>query len=361
MTCHNCSEKLHDYVDDALSPAERATVDSHLATCATCQAALTSLRALRAATAQLPRELPPARDLWPALSAQLCPPVAAPAKIVPFPARLLPWAIAASIALLSVFFADRQKPTADRLATWSVSPLAGAPRVAAQRVERETPFHVGQWLETDAASRAKVAVSSIGELNIEPNSRVRLLASSPTDHRIQLARGTVDALIWAPPRLFFVDTPSATAVDLGCAYTLSVDEQGNGELAVTAGYVALEHAGRESIIPSGAKCLTRKGPGPGTPFEASASAALRAALERFDFGPAAARPSALATILSEARVHDAVTLWHLLSRTTGAERTRTFEVLARLAPPPTGVTRELILAGDRPTLHAWAVGLGLAW
>lgn len=361
MICHNSAEKLHDYLDDALSPAERAAVESHLATCASCQATFTSLRTLRAATTQLPRELTPARDLWPALSTQLCPPVVAPATIVPFSTRLLPWAIAASVALLSLFFADSRKPAADRPSPWSVSPLAGAPRVASQRVESETPFHVGQWLETDAASRAKVAVSSIGELNIAPNSRVRLLASAPTDHRIQLTRGTVDALIWAPPRLFFVDTPSATAVDLGCAYTLSVDEQGNGELSVTAGYVALEHAGRESIIPSGAKCLTRKGPGPGTPFDSSASAALRAAVERFDFGPSAGRPSALATILAEARVHDAVTLWHLLSRTIGAERARTFDVLARLAPPPTGVTRELILAGDRPTLHAWAVGLGLAW
>lgn len=359
MTCHNCSEKLHDFVDEALAPPDRAAVESHLATCATCQSALASLRALRAATARLPRELTPARDLWPTLSAQLCPPAAAPSKTVPFPLRLLPFAIAASLALLSTLLSPHASRLTPHASSWSVSPLAGAPRVAAQPVERESPFRVGQWLETDAASRAKVAVGSIGEVNVEPNSRVRLVATAATDHRIELARGTVDALIWAPPRLFFVDTPSATAVDLGCAYTLTVNDHGDGELHVTAGYVALEHAGRESIIPSGAKCLTRKGPGPGTPFAASASAALRTALETFDFGPPSARAAALATILAEAAANDAVTLWHLLSRTSGRDRAATFDTLSRLAPPPADVTRDLILAGHRPALRNWASALGL--
>ena len=32
---------------------------------------------------------------------------------------------------------------------------------------------------------------------------------------LALARGKMEAFIWAPPRQFFVDTPSAVAVDLG--------------------------------------------------------------------------------------------------------------------------------------------------
>ena len=94
-------------------------------------------------------------------------------------------------------------------------------------------------------------------MNVEPNSRLRLAGVGATDHRLELARGTMNAFIWAPPRLFFVDTPSATAVDLGCAYTLTVDDLGNGELHVMTGYVALADGSRK-------KCPFWDGSGAGT-------------------------------------------------------------------------------------------------
>jgi hypothetical protein len=166
------------------------------------------------------------------------------------------------------------------------------------------------------------------------------------------------ALIWAPPRLFFVDTPSATAVDLGCAYTLTVADNGGGELHVTTGYVALEHQGREAIIPAGAMCLTRRDVGPGTPFAEGASDALRAALQRRDF-QRATDDATLHEILTQARAEDAVTLWHLLARTEDAQRAAVFDTLAQLHAPPAGVTRAGILAGDTAMRHAWAAELGL--
>ena len=81
---------------------------------------------------------------------------------------------------------------------------------------------------------------------------MRLLETQPTEHRLELARGKMSARIWAPPRLFFVDTPSAVAADLGCAYTLEVDDQGASLLQVTSGWVALELKDRESMVPAGA-------------------------------------------------------------------------------------------------------------
>ena len=78
-----------------------------------------------------------------------------------------------------------------------------------------------------------------------------------------LDRGEIRARIWAPPRLFFVNTPSATAIDLGCAYTLQVDDRGWGKVRVETGWVAFEHKGRESFIPKDAMCATRPGVGPG--------------------------------------------------------------------------------------------------
>ena len=177
-----------------------------------------------------------------------------------------------------------------------------------------------------------------------------------TDHRVELARGKLSALIWSPPRIFFVNTPSAIAVDLGCAYTLDVADNGDGTLHVTSGYVALAHGGRETVIPAGQMCATRRGAGPGTPFVADAPAALRRALDRFDFEK---KPDALPEILTQTRAEDGVTLWHLLTRAPAPDRGAVFDRLARDHTPPTGVTRAGIIAGDATMIANWGSDLGL--
>ena len=192
-------------------------------------------------------------------------------------------------------------------------------------------------------------------MRIEPRSRVRIAAAGGEEHRIELARGKIEAFIWAPPRQFFVDTPSARAVDLGCSYTLEVDDRGEGRLRVTMGWVAFEWRGRESFVPAGASCVTRPAHGPGTPWFDDASPALIDALARLDQGEAAA----LGAVLAEARARDGLTLWHLLSRTQDAARGAIFDRLAALVPPPPNVTREGVYRGDPAMLDAWWERLGL--
>ena len=330
---------------------------------------------LRDQLAALPREIPPARDLWPGIQARverpwspaappeadkldpktLSPtePIALRSTCSTFRRFRIPLAIAAAITLAATLHWLR--PASEPAASWAVASLAGSPQVDRTAIASSARFHVGDWLETDATSRAKVTVGTIGEVSLEPNSRLRLVNASTTDHRLELARGTISALIWAPPRLFFVETPSATAVDLGCAYTLTVDDHGAGVLEVTSGYVALEHGGRESIIPAGLMCRTRPGAGPGTPFAIGAPAEFRQALDRFDTGDA----TALAQVVTGAGVEDTITLWHLLARASAAQLGPVFDKLASLQPAPAGVTREGILAGDAAMRTRWAADLGL--
>lgn len=364
MNCSDWNEKLHDHVDGALAPADVAALEAHLAACPACREQLAALRNLRLATQNLPRDLAPSRDLWPDISAAVSAPPATRARLLYFPS--LGWKLAAGFALLLAVGAGAWKwsarPPAPSEPGWSVTSLGGAPTVGRKSLSTGSQLRVGQWLETDATSRAKVSVGSIGEVSVEANSRLRLVGTSATDHRVELARGTMSALIWAPPRLFFVDTPSATAVDLGCAYTLAVDDEGNGELRVTTGYVALEHGDRESIIPYRFMCVTRRGAGPGTPFSVDAPDALKAALRRFDFPAAGASTPTddlVSEILRQARPDDAITLWHLLSRVGPAARPAVFDALAAHHAPPDGVSRAGILAGDTAMRHAWAADLGL--
>ena len=64
-------DQLDDYVDGALSSAERAAMETHAAACGPCAAALAQLRALLGLAQQLPPGAAPERDLWPALRERL--------------------------------------------------------------------------------------------------------------------------------------------------------------------------------------------------------------------------------------------------------------------------------------------------
>lgn len=246
---------------------------------------------------------------------------------------------------------------------WDVTALEGAPRIGHKDVRDRARLPVGGRLATDAGSRASLRIGLIGEAEIGPESSVRLVRAAATDHRLALERGSLRARIWAPPRLFFVDTPSATAIDLGCEYTLDVDAGGAGLLRVVSGWVAFDDDGRESFVPAGAACRTRPGTGPGTPWFEDASDSFQSALGRIDARPAdpALRAQALATLLAEARPQDGLSLWHLLARLPAGERGPVFDRLAQLVPQPEAVTREKVLRGERAALDAsWdALGLGV--
>ena len=245
---------------------------------------------------------------------------------------------------------------------WRVEQLAGAPRIGNKQIVDAGRLGKGEWLETDGNSRALIEVSSIGTVDIDENTRVRLVETAPTEHRLELARGKMSATIWAPPRLFFVNTPSAVAADLGCAYTLEVDDHGVGKLRVTSGWVALELKDRESIVPAEAACETRPDVGPGTPYFEDASPGFRDALSRFDFqhDPAVMK-DALTVMLNEARPRDTLTLWHLLSRVNEGDRGRVYEAIAKYVPPPQDVTREGCLQLDSAMLERWKNALQLSW
>ena len=296
---------------------------------------------------RLPRSIEPPRDLWPGIKERLKP-------------RVLPFRRALALAAAAVLLVVAARALLPRRVGWVIEREAGRPLVGAQPLAAAGRVRVGQWIVTDDSSVAVVQVGRIGRVEVKPGSRVQVLAARPTDHRLALARGTIDAAVDAPPRLFFVETPSGTAVDLGCAYTLQVDSLGNSWLHVTGGYVEFQWGGRRSIVPLGAIAKTRPGVGPGVPYLADAPLALRQALDTFDFGRGGA--AAVRGALAAARPEDALSLWHLLSRVDAGQRDVVYDRLAALVPPPAGVMRAAILRLEPAALGTyWNTIRRIAW
>jgi hypothetical protein len=251
---------------------------------------------------------------------------------------------------------------------WTVQSLAGAPAVAGGTLVGTGELAAGQWLVTDGVSRARLVVGNLGTADVGPSSRVRLDRGGLTAHRLTLERGSLDAVIEAPPRLFFVRTPATLATDLGCAYTLEVDSLGATTIHVTAGWVELREGDAVSLVPAGLVAHVEPGGTPGTPYPEELAPEARAALGRLDAG--STDPVDLALVLGAQytpshdvtlRRRSAVTLWHLLQRLPADMRPPVFNALAALAPPPAGTTAEGILALDRRMLERWRADLSPMW
>jgi anti-sigma factor RsiW len=350
--------QLTAYCHHELTAAESSRVQRHLEVCEPCRQEYEDIQLTVDLASQIRLQSAP-DSLWEGVVRTLDRSPAASAGKSTSPAWWVwpRWAFAmASLLLVSVLGTSWYYWRLNR-PSWEVARLEGKPKVGWSAIGETGRIAVGDWLETDHSSRALISVGDIGEVEVDPNTRVRLVQARETEHRLRLARGTLHVTISAPPRYFVVDTPSAVATDLGCMYTLEVDHAGIGRLHVTFGWVAFELKGRESFVPADATCETRPSVGPGTPHYEDAPAELIASLRKFDFENGGS--SELAIILSHARKEDAFTLWHLLARTAGEPRSHVYDRLASLVPPPEGVTRDGVLRLDRDMLDLWWNALGL--
>src|SRR5688572_9146732 len=227
MFSNHIGKDLSAYCHGELSPAESQRVAEHLIGCLRCRVEYEQIKLGVKLAEQLPQLSAP-DSLWNQVQAlrdaREVSPATVSIKKSPWASLLQPQfaAIAATLLLASAlgiywFYPRESRPF------WEVARLDGLPRIGTTAINEKGRLSIGEWLETDGASRAQIEVGDIGQVEIDPNTRVRLLQTTATEHRLELAEGRMIAQISAPPCLFFVDTPSAVPADLGCAYTLEVN------------------------------------------------------------------------------------------------------------------------------------------
>lgn len=291
-------------------------------------------------------------------------------------ARLLVWPALAALAagLVLALGAGRwwraEAPAAD--ASYALETLFGAPRVeggSATHALGAAALAPGQRVVCDDASRARLVVGSIGALELEPGTALRVLAPDALEagarFALALERGGIAARITSAPRVFQLGTPAGIAVDMGCSYRAHVADDGRTRLAVDGGLVAFSGAARRIVVPAGASAWADPARGPSTPVWDDAAPELRAAVEAFDAGGAdgasGSDPSLFVALVARAPLDPTLVLWNLLDHPRTAVRMPAFEALASLVPPPAGTSRERVLAGDRDALDRWRAALDWSW
>jgi hypothetical protein len=237
------------------------------------------------------------------------------------------------------FRAVRQEPRVPRRWPYAVAAAVVIAIGIGLLVPRPRTLRDGEVVQTNR-STVRVHAPSIGSIDVAPHTTLQLVRSSPERYLLDLREGSIHAKTTSAPGIFVVNTPKASAVDLGCEYTLSVKSSGIGTLHVDAGWVGLRYGFMQSLVPANAHATIDGGGNLGPPI--------------FDDAPFGDDAS-LDTILREARTKDAFTLLNLLSRAASADqRVRIYDRLNALVPAPASITREAVR--DR-----WTAGTVDAW
>jgi hypothetical protein len=237
---------------------------------------------------------------------------------------------------------------------WKLKKTEGKPVVSGRIINENDSITEEQWIMTDSESVTEIQMGNSGTIKVERNSKIHVLKTAAGNSRLRLDYGSIDADIKAVPKTFFIETSSAIAIDLGCSYRLTTDTSGDGILYVRSGLVALQSPVRESIVPAGKYCITRKDFGPGTPFSEGISSEMRKALMQFDFGECGSK--CVRTIVNSAGKNDAVTLLNILPRVSDEYKQIVYEKASVFCPPPKTIHRDSLMKLDKiDKLNDWIV------
>ncbi|QQS35830.1 MAG: zf-HC2 domain-containing protein [Ignavibacteriales bacterium] len=378
MKCKEVKYYINDYADGLLPDEMREDIHAHILICEKCRNEYEEIQSIKSEAANLPDEIFPSQELWEGINSRINPgkkQVNREAKIYniasnksvstfgesltlrfkqPSHKRTIYAAGLAFVLMVIVSISLLTLPGPAPAAFLQVQSLEGTSKISDEQFSDIGLIKIGDWLETDALSRAKIIVGSIGEVEVEQDSRIKLVQTKANEHRLALDKGKIHATIWAPPRLFFVETPSATAVDLGCMYSLEVDDNGSTFLHVTSGWVALENNGQESIIPAGAVCATYKSSGTGTPYFKNSDEKFINTLQLFDSG--VRDVAVINELLKTKSKDDLLSLWHIIPKVDEKSRGEIFAAMKKLVDVPDTITKEKIITADKKTLdELWEV------
>src|SRR3989442_13556977 len=85
--------------------------------------------------------------------------------------------------------------------SWIIADIKGSPSMGMRPVTQKTRLEEGEFVQTDASSRAKISNRSVGRIDVEPNTRLKLIIKGLSEQRFALERGTIRASTWVPPQV----------------------------------------------------------------------------------------------------------------------------------------------------------------
>lgn len=238
---------------------------------------------------------------------------------------------------------------------WEVASMTGEVRINGRATGTIAALAPGSVLETGVGAIVRLRAARIGEVVLGEGSRFEVIETRGGRHRTQLRHGRLWARVWAPPGAFGVATPAGDVYDLGCEFLLRADADGSGQLTVRSGWVQVDNAWREVLVPQGARVEFGAGGEPGTPYDLDAHAEFVAVLRELDAqgSAAAADGETMRRLLAASRPQDAISLLSLLRAQPQLADGPLYDRLSGLMPADAMVTRAAIRTQGPHALSPW--------
>jgi len=228
--------------------------------------------------------------------------------------------------------AARPRPRGRSVAWLAGIAAAALFAVGAIHALRRPAAEESPWV-VQADGLRRLDMGRYGQVLAEPDAKVRVVRMDDDLHKLKLDSGTIHASITiaARPRLFQVETPSTTCIDLGCHYSLTVDSQGVTRVKVETGRVLFDFDSRDVFVPQGASCKAARGRAPFTPIYDNASDELKKTVEAFDEAPVGRRAELAKAACKQIKIReDGLVAWHFLQDPEKAVVGAAREALVRL-------------------------------
>jgi len=185
------TDRLSEYLDDELAPAERAELDAHLRDCLGCRRVLGELRRVTLHAAAL-RDTPPARPLWPEVATRIGHPRVelAPADELAARRRTRPplrWVIGLAAVLALGIGIGRTLPDSSapaEVATAAPAPPAGPYHVAAVEHLSRSRALLTSFQHSSADAQTQALVTHWAD-DLLSNTRLLLDSPAADDPRLQ--------------------------------------------------------------------------------------------------------------------------------------------------------------------------------
>src|SRR5437588_9673005 len=183
---------LSAYCNGELSSKQSHRVSEHLLACAACRREYEEIKLGVQLAGQLPIASAPA-EMWSEIEAlletqsrkQVLRP--RPAKGFTFGwygvATVSTLVVALLIGLVVIRLPKKENPPPSG-ESWEVASLSGSFKIDRSSLNEKGRLAVGGTLETDSSSRVKINIAEVGEVEVDPNSRLRLLETRSTEHRL---------------------------------------------------------------------------------------------------------------------------------------------------------------------------------
>lgn len=214
------------------------------------------------------------------------------------------------------------------------------------------PITVGHEIALTGDEGAVANIARIGSMRVGPRTSFELRATRDTRHRLRLSDGSLHVRVFAPPFSIVVETAAGDVIDMGCEFVLNTDAN-RSAVTVLSGWVQMENAAGEVMVPAGASSTMRPGAAPSVPVFDDARPGFREAADGLGQSGAA-----IDRLVQLARARDVYTLLQLALRHP-SEADALLRRAAELWPPPDDVTVGRILRGDQRALWAWSDSLPL--